>query len=104
MTVLDKNHQGGYGTGYGEEWRGCGKIWKLSEVNTRVVSRGQNELIGEFKMLAGDVISIREQVMKQEHTNGKKGMLLFMSYLLNDPQVLKNILQYFQSGNKIRQF
>ena len=28
-----------------------GKIeWKLSEVNTKAVSRGQNELIGEFKM------------------------------------------------------
>ena len=37
-----------------------GKIeWKLSEVNTRAVSRGQNELIGEFKMVVGDVISIR---------------------------------------------
>ena len=31
----------------------------LSEVNTRAVSRGQNELIGKFKMAAGDVISIR---------------------------------------------
>ena len=30
-----------------------------SEVNTRAVSRGQKELIGEFKMAAGDVISIR---------------------------------------------
>ena len=29
------------------------------EVNTRPVSRGQNRLIGEFKMAAGDVISIR---------------------------------------------
>ena len=37
-----------------------GKIkWKLSEVNTRAVSREQNELIGKFKMAAGDVISIR---------------------------------------------
>ena len=33
--------------------------WKLSEVNTRAVSRGQKELIGEFKMTARDVISIR---------------------------------------------
>jgi hypothetical protein len=24
--------------------------WKLSEVNTRAVSRGQNELIGKFKI------------------------------------------------------
>ena len=28
------------------------------------VSRGQNELIGKFKMAAGDIISIREQVME----------------------------------------
>ena len=37
---------------------------KLSEVNTRAVSRGQNELIGKFKMAAGDVISIRGQVIE----------------------------------------
>ena len=36
----------------------------LSEVNTRTVSRGQNELIGEFKMAAGNVISIRGQVIE----------------------------------------
>ena len=35
-----------------------GKIeWKLSEVNTRAVSRGQNELIGKLKMATGDMIS-----------------------------------------------
>jgi hypothetical protein len=28
------------------------------------VSRGQNKLIGKFKMAAGDVISIRGQVME----------------------------------------
>ena len=48
-----------------EEGRGGGKIeWKLSEINTRTVSRGQNEMIGELKMAAGDVISIRGQVME----------------------------------------
>ena len=31
--------------------------WKLSEVNTKVMSRGQNELIGKFKTTVGDVIS-----------------------------------------------
>jgi hypothetical protein len=42
-----------------------GKIkWKLPEVNTRAVSGGQNELIGKFKMAAGDVISIRGQVVE----------------------------------------
>ena len=30
---------------------------KLSYGNTMPVSRGQNEMIGEFKMAAGDVIS-----------------------------------------------
>jgi hypothetical protein len=40
-----------------------GKIkWKLSEVNTRAVSRGQNKLIGKFKMAAGDVISILNHI------------------------------------------
>ena len=29
---------------------------KLSEVNTRGVSRGQNELIGKFKMAEGDML------------------------------------------------
>jgi hypothetical protein len=37
-----------------------GKIdWKLSEVNTTAVSRGQDESIRKFKMVVGDVISIR---------------------------------------------
>ena len=31
---------------------------KLSGVNSRVMSREQKELIGEFKIVAGDVISI----------------------------------------------
>ena len=31
---------------------------KLSEVNTRAVSRGQNELVGKFKMTVGDVICV----------------------------------------------
>jgi hypothetical protein len=30
----------------------------LAEVNTRAMFRGQNELIGEFKMVVGDLISI----------------------------------------------
>jgi hypothetical protein len=37
---------------------------KLSEVNTRAVSREQDELIGKFKMAAGDVISIRGQILE----------------------------------------
>jgi hypothetical protein len=37
---------------------------KLSEINTRAVSRGQNGLVGKFKMVAGDMVSIRGQVME----------------------------------------
>ena len=37
---------------------------KLSEVNTRAVSRGQNKLVGKFKMATGDMVSIRGQVME----------------------------------------
>ena len=29
--------------------------WELSEVNTRAVPKGQNELIGEFNVAPGDV-------------------------------------------------
>ena len=37
---------------------------RLSEVNPSAVSRGQNELVGKFKMAAGDMVSIRGQVME----------------------------------------
>ena len=37
---------------------------RLSEVNARAMSRGQNELVRKFKMAAGDMVSIREQVME----------------------------------------
>ena len=47
-----------------ERGRHGGKFKRtLSQVNARAVSRGQNELIGKFKMAAGDVISIRGQVI-----------------------------------------
>ena len=60
MTVLDKCYYGGCETGRGWSGGDGWKIeWKLSEINTRAVSRGQNELIGKFKVAAGDVISIR---------------------------------------------
>jgi hypothetical protein len=41
-----------------------GKFKRLSEVNARAVSRGQNELVCKFKMAAGDKVSIRGQVME----------------------------------------
>ena len=37
---------------------------KLSEVNARTVSRRQNKLVGKFKIAAGDLVSIRGQVME----------------------------------------
>ena len=37
---------------------------RLSEVNARAVSRGQNELVCRFKMAAGDKVSIRGQFME----------------------------------------
>ena len=37
---------------------------RLFEVNTRVVSRRQNGLVGKFKMAVGDKVSIRGQVME----------------------------------------
>ena len=45
---------------------------KLSEVNTRAVSRGQNELIGKLKMAACDKVSIMEQAM--EYTYNPTGI------------------------------
>ena len=50
-----------------------GKIrWRLSEVNARAVSRGQDELVGKFKMVVGDVILIMILVFK----NAKSILLL----------------------------
>ena len=37
---------------------------RLSEVNARPVSRGQNKLVCKFKMTAGDKVSISGQVME----------------------------------------
>ena len=55
----------GASRGLREEWMVDGGKFKrrLSEVNVRAVSRGQNELVCKFKMAAGDMVSIRGQVM-----------------------------------------
>ena len=37
---------------------------KLSEVNTRAVSRGKNEFVGKFKMAAGNIVCIWGQAME----------------------------------------
>ena len=60
MTDLEKCHQSVCETGRGRSG-GDGEIfeWKSSEVNTRALPRGQNKFTGEFKMAAGEVISIR---------------------------------------------
>ena len=55
--------------GRGEEVDGRKIEWKSSEVNTRVVSRGQKELLGKFKMAAGDVISIGVDYIVYIHSN-----------------------------------
>ena len=58
MTVLSKNNQGKEQE-EGRSGGGGGKIqWELSEVNSKAVSRRQDEYIGNFKIVAGDVISI----------------------------------------------
>ena len=47
--------------------RGLREEWmegNLKEVNARAVSRGQNELVCKFKMVAGDKVSIRGQLME----------------------------------------
>ena len=51
-----------------EGWR-CGGDgeeieWNTSEVNIRIVSKEQNELIGNFKMAAGNVIRVSGQIME----------------------------------------
>ena len=45
-----------------------GKLYGNYEVNTRAVSREQEELIGKFKMAAGDVISDRGGRLWITHT------------------------------------
>ena len=63
MTVLSKSHK------EKEQKEGMskedgGKIdRKLSEVNSRAVSRGPNELMSKFKMAVGDVIDIGGQLL-----------------------------------------
>ena len=57
MTVLEKCHQRGHKTRRGRSGGDEGKIQlKSSEVNTRVISRGQSKLTCEFKMAEGDVL------------------------------------------------
>ena len=47
------------------KWKGT-----LCEVNTRDVSREQNELIGDFKMAAGVVVIMGIGYEVQVHSNG----------------------------------
>ena len=42
--------------GLREEWMEENFKGNLSEVNTRAVSRGQNELVGKFKKAVGDMV------------------------------------------------
>ena len=51
----------------------------ISEVNSWAVSRRQGEVVGKFKMAAGDVISIRGQVLEHMYvpTRIKRELLRF---------------------------
>ena len=50
---------------------------KLSEVNARTESRRQNELVGKFKMTAGDMVSIGGHVMEYTYIpTGIKGEMV----------------------------
>ena len=62
VTVSSKNHQG-WNRKKGEvEGKGKTEL-NLSEANTRAVSTERNELLGEFKIVAGEVIGIGVSVM-----------------------------------------
>ena len=41
-----------------------GGKFKLFKVNARAVFRGQNELVGKFKMTVGDMVNVSGQVME----------------------------------------
>ena len=57
MTVLSKSHE----VKEPEGWGDGGKLGReLSEINTKALSGGYNELIGEFKMVTSDVLSMDE--------------------------------------------
>ena len=60
----------GKGTGRRGEGRDGKKIeWKLSEVNTRLLSIGQSVLVGELKIAVGDVINIGVGYEAHIHSN-----------------------------------
>jgi hypothetical protein len=67
VSVYETCHQGVVrqeaGKGEGLEGKLSGDYLRLG---ARAVSRGQDELVGKFKMAASEVISIRVQVL--EHT------------------------------------
>ena len=82
MNVCEQNKDGitreffkGATRGYERNgWREIRR--KLFQVvNTRALSRGQNELVGKFKIVAGDMVSIRGQVMEYTYipTGIKRG-------------------------------
>jgi hypothetical protein len=68
--VLERCHQGfARGIDGGKFKR------KFPEVNTRAVSiRGQNELVGKFKKVVGDMVSIRGR-LRSTHTFQQEMML-----------------------------
>ena len=73
--------------------------WKLSEVNIRAVSRWQNELIGKFKMVTDDVISIRGQVM--EYTYIPTGIERQLVWMVTGRGKSSGLLAIHSSGQTI---
>ena len=62
LESFERCHQGVVRGMDGGKFKG-----RLSEVNTRAVSRGQNKLIGKVKMAAGNMVSIRGQVLEYRY-------------------------------------
>ena len=59
---------------------------RLSEINARALSTGQNELVYKFKMAAGDMVSIWEHVMEYTY----KGVIGIKRKLVRSDNLLLN--------------
>ena len=93
-------------TEIGSNGRGWGKIeCKSTKINTRAVSRRKNKFIGEFKMVAGDVVSIRGRVWSaRPYQRGLKGSWwdsiriasgrVKLSWLLEEDNLPHRMIQY----------
>ena len=79
MSICERCHKGIAR----QEMEKSGRLeGKLSGDYLKAVSRGQSKLVGKFKMAAGDVISIRGQVMEYPYipTGIKRELVRFGVY------------------------